>query len=141
MIIGKIHKFRDRLDKYSDLIPVFCLCSVVIWTGVVFWYKYYMESLGINIDEYETHPLAKYDYLVNSINNISLLALILMFCKSKNYRFISWFCYLWLCCIWLLNEIYVIFDFETDKYYTIFFWFIFPILMFFTTYWLTKNNK
>lgn len=135
-----IFRVRERLGKYSDLLPLFCVIGNILWTLFIFSHRYYLEELqGIKIDPNETHPLATYDYIVRGFTEVQLAAIILMFCKSKNYRFISWFSLSLLSLWWVINLVYVIMKFEVDIYYTVCFWVIFPIIAALATWKLTNR--
>lgn len=133
---NSIYTLRERLDKYSDLLPVFLLVLNAIWVLIVFVYRYKIEQSGRAYTGYE---LSKYDYIVRSFIEAQLPLLIIMFCKSKNYRRLSWFSYVWLLLWWCINEVYVIFDYEVDIYYTVLGWLIFPIFALLASMKLTNR--
>lgn len=133
---NSIYSLRERLDKYSDLFPVLLLVLNAIWVLIVFLYRYKIEQLGIS---YKGDELSKEDYIVRSVIEAQLPLLIMMFCKSKNYRKLSWFCFIWLLLWWCINQAYVILDYEADRYYTILAWLIFPVIALLASMKLTNR--
>lgn len=133
---NSIYSLRERWDKYSDLLPVFLLVLNAIWVLIVFIYRYKIEQSG---SVYIGDELSKPDYIVRSFIEAQLPLLIMMFCKSKYYRKLSWFCFIWLLLWWCINQVYVILDYEVDTYYTILAWLIFPIFALLASMKLTNR--
>lgn len=101
---------RERLDKYSVLLPVLCFAgNIIMMLNILLLHE---TDLMPDQSHYNI------DWLLRHFYDTSGLFIILMIAKSRNYRWFSWLCFGCVCAMWLLNLIYVTFDFPQDIYYT-----------------------
>lgn len=122
-----IYDFREQLDRISALFPVIALLG----SGIILGAYVIVGS--------ESEWLMNFDYILRSIFDCSWLMLLLMFCKSRNYRFTSWLALICLFFIWLLNMVYFIFDFKADIYFMLFISSIYAIFVITTVAKLTNR--
>lgn len=124
---NSIYFLRERLDKYSDLLPVFCFLG----SGIVL--------LMFCITGHESENLMMMDFYIRSTCDCSLVLLILMFAKSKSYKLISWMAYIGLCILFFVNILYVTFNLSPDIYYMLFVLAIYAIFVIVTVAKLTNR--
>lgn len=129
-IHNSIYSFRSKFAYIADLAPVFLFIGITICLLNVVYYNYnpYDEQIYYSVDFYLRHL---FDY--------SFIVLIHLFFTSKNWRFISWACYLCLCTLWILNMIYLLFDFQADIYYMCFVLAIYAIFVIATVAKITNR--
>lgn len=127
MIIERLIKFRDRLECYSDLIPVFLFIGTTLMLGNVYLFREYNY---LTQDDYMA-----FDWYLNHFTSGSLITLVYAYAKSRTYRWFGWACLLSVSAIWLINLIYVLLKFDVNVYYSIFVSCIYSVFVIFVVYY------
>lgn len=125
-----LNKIRGRVDKLSNLLPVFCFIgSFLVMSNIVAIHEYKFLS------EDGHYTL---DWMLLHFFDTSFLLIVLMFAKSKNYNWFQWTCYNCVVSMWLLNLIYVSFGFAQDVYYSLFILLIYMVFVICCIFKITK---
>lgn len=106
-----ISKSREQLDKISDLFPVFCFIgSTLCLLNIISFHEF---PVGTEIQH------AYIDFWLKHFLDTSFILILLMFTKSKTYRWFSWMCLL--CCfgVWIANTVFVGLGIDRDIYFAV----------------------
>ena len=98
------------LSVFNAYLPVIAFSFTTIMFAFVYSWK--LDILHISDTGF-----SKADYVMRSVCDCSLFALLIMLINAKYYKWLSWLCWCCLFVIWALNLFYVSMDMECDFYY------------------------
>lgn len=131
--------FRDKGSAYVSLFPVIALLFTIFIFVVEMGFRTYVYNNNIKLTENQENLFLISDWVIKHIGDSSFIFIALMFFTSKNYRALSWICFIVLLNLWLLNIYYVCNNYLVDWYYVVYALLSSIVIIIICLYGLTKR--
>lgn len=132
-ILEIISKSRNKLDSFSDLIPVFSFIGITL--TLVNTVLFNEMPLGSETQ----HAYA--DFWIKHFFDTPALFILLMYAKSKTYKWPSWLCLACISVLWLINTVFVAFQYPRDIYFAVYCSGVYLFFVIFVTIKICQRNQ